>query len=288
MRFLKNIFSAIFLLTFLSFSCTSQNNTERKILSTQEDSLIFERIINQFESQKKLPTAVLVVKIGESMIGTPYVASTLENGEKEDLVINLKGQDCTTFAEYCLAMAKTIKSGKTNFEDFANEMEKIRYRNGIRNGYTSRLHYFSDWIYDNCQKGLAENPASAFGSLYEKEINFMSTHPDSYPVLRENPDLVSLIAQQEDDLSNRGMFYLKKEDVEANETDLREGDIVGITTSIAGLDIAHVGILVKKDGRIHLLNASTLVDEITISDVPLVDFLMNKNSYTGIMIARPL
>lgn len=259
-----------------------------EVITTREDSLLLENLLTRFENEKEIPVSQLIVQIGESFMGTPYVSYTLENGTKEDLVINLKEQDCTTFAEYCLAIARTIKSDNSDFRQFAKELENIRYRSGIRNGYTSRLHYFSDWIYDNCEKGIAVNPASSFGSPFNKEINFMSTHPDSYSVLKDNPELVPLIANQEKEISARQIFYLKKEDVEANEANLQEGDIVGITTTVAGLDIAHVGILVRKEGRIHLLNASSLKNEVIISEEPLADWLMNNNSYTGIMIARPL
>ena len=99
--------------------------------------------------------------------------------------------------------------------------------------------------------------------------------------------MVKVIAEQENEISSRTSFYLKKEDVEANEANLHDGDIVGITTSIEGLDVAHVGILIKQNGRIHLLNASSAQEKVIISKELLVNLLMNKKSYTGIIIARP-
>ncbi len=282
----------LFIILILSaFACQSRiqqtSTVKKQIIATSQDSLIVEDLITRFSSRKEITTANLVLEIGKEFLETPYVSSTLENGKEEKLVVNLIEQDCTTFAEYCLAIALSIKSEQPNFEQFANELEKIRYRDGKREGYPSRLHYFSDWIFNNEQKGLITQPAISLGSSFNNQVNFMSTHPNSYSVLKENPEMVKVITEQENEISTRTSFYLKKEDVEANEANLHDGDIVGITTSIDGLDVAHVGILIKQNGRIHLLNASSVQEKVIISEEPLANLLINKKSYTGIMIARP-
>ena len=282
----------LFILLILSaFACQShvqQTSTlKTQIITTHQDSLILEDFLSRYSSKKEMTTANLILEIGKEFMGTPYVSSTLENGKEEKLVMNLLEQDCTTFAEYCLAISLTIKSGQPSFEVFKNKLEQIRYRNGERDGYPSRLHYFSDWIFNNEQKGLVTQPANFLGSSFNNHVNFMSAHPDSYSMLKENPEMIKVIAEQETEISSRTSFYLKKEDVEANEARLHDGDIVGITTSIEGLDVAHVGILIKVNGRIHLLNASSAQEKVIISEETLADLLINKKSYTGIMIARP-
>jgi len=124
-----------------------------------EDKHLVEKKLNSFSQEINKPIADLVADIGFSFLGTPYVAATLENGLEEKLVINLRELDCTTFAETCLALARTVKSGKTDFESFAAQLEQIRYRDGIRNQYPSRLHYFSEWIHNNAEKKIiSEEP----------------------------------------------------------------------------------------------------------------------------------
>lgn len=257
------------------------------VVYTKADSILAEKIISRFSANSGEKAGVLVAQIGKEFLGTPYVGQTLENGMQEPLIINLRELDCTTFAENCLALGLAARSPKPGFGKFVKKLEKIRYRQGKRNGYLSRLHYFSDWIYDNGQKGLISEPAVHFGSPLRVQVNFMSSHPDSYPVLKDHPELVPVLAEQEKTISNRHFFFLKKDEVCLNEDRLNEGDIVGLTTSIAGLDVAHVGILVKKNERIHLLHASSTSGKVVISEEPLSDMLMNKKSYTGIMIARP-
>lgn len=87
-----------------------------------------------------------MLRIGKSYLGTRYVANTLDRNEVEQLVINTKEVDCLTFVEYTLAQALG--------SSFADNLQRIRYRDGIINGYPSRLHYTSDWIDNGLRNGF--------------------------------------------------------------------------------------------------------------------------------------
>ncbi|MGQ7870572.1 N-acetylmuramoyl-L-alanine amidase-like domain-containing protein [Sunxiuqinia sp. sy24] len=290
---------ATFLLYSLTllFACQGMNK-EKAMASPPEqqhgvpceraDSLKFASVANHFSTVKNLPMPQLVAAVGKQFLGVPYVAQTLEHGEDEPLTVELEGLDCTTFAETALALARTLKSPKPDFAQFTRQLENIRYRGGKREGYTSRLHYFSDWIYDNEQKGLISQPTKTFGQPLDLNIDFMSTHPNSYPVLKANSDLVQTLALQEKEISGRSYYFVPKDEVKAKENRLQEGDLVGLATSISGLDVTHVGIVVIVNGRRHLMHASTVAMQVVISEVPLADFLQAKKSYTGILVARPI
>lgn len=257
------------------------------VLYLEEDKEIIEKAITTLSGEKDSDISALMVKVGTYFLGTPYVAHTLETGE-EQLVINLREMDCTTFAEYCLALSLTLRNSAPSFEHFAAELEKIRYRFGTVEGYSSRLHYFCDWIYQNEQKGLVKDLSREIAhSPLTKKIDFMSTHPDSYGQLKENPALVKVIALQEEEISKREMYYIPKSMLAEVEGKLREGDLVGITTGVEGLAISHVGILMEKSGRIHLLHASSAAGKVLISDTSLEAYLVNSKSATGIMVVRP-
>ena len=84
----------------------------------------------------------LVLSNGLGFVDTPYKAGTLEVDDTEDLIINCDEVDCTTFVEYALAMALCPQQGDEMQEgDFARNLQRIRYRDGKIDGYTSRLHY---------------------------------------------------------------------------------------------------------------------------------------------------
>jgi hypothetical protein len=279
-------------LYFLLASCTFKGNMETekfKTVSTEEDKEILEQIFELFAEDTDSPTSVLMVKLGTWFMETPYVAHTLEKGDEEQLVVNLRGLDCTTLVENCLALAKTIQSGEHSFKQFTKELKNLRYRSGKIDGYPSRLHYTTDWIFDNQQKRLVKNLSKEIvATPYPKEINFMSTHPDSYRQLKDSSQLVQIIAQKERDINSRQHFYIPEEKLAEVENQLMDGDIVGITTSIEGLDISHMGILVRKAGRIHLLHASSAAEKVVLSEETLEEYLMSSKSATGIMVARPL
>ena len=246
----------------------------------------------QFSSEKNLsslPINEIIIVIGKSFIGTDYAANTLEKGDKENLVINLTGLDCYTFLESSLVFARCIKKGKTTFEDYQKELTNIRYRGGKLKEYPSRLHYFSDWIFDMNEREIGKDITKEIGGKrYIKKINFMSTHIDSYKQLKENPKFAKEISNIERQISTRKYFYVPQEKIASVEGKIQSGDIVGITTNIEGLDIAHTGIAIRMDdGRIHLMHAPNVGYEVQITEKPLADYIKGNKKQTGIMVLRP-
>jgi hypothetical protein len=272
----------------LNSLCAKSQVNLKECIFKPEDQRIAEEKLSAFSSDANLPIADLVVKIGLSFLETPYVAATLENGLEEKLVINLRELDCTTFAESTLALARTVKLKKKDFESFAEELQKIRYRNGIRNQYPSRLHYFCEWIENNDKKGIISGKANQNGVKSDKVINYMSTHPSDYPVLKDHPELIPTIAQQEKEISEKGFMYFPKSNIANLYHNLQPGDIIALTSSIDGVDVNHVGIIIKKGNEFHLLHAPLSGKKVLISDGPITDFLKPQSKNSGIMIARPI
>lgn len=238
----------------------------------------------------KLPINEVIIAIAKSFIGTDYAPNTLEKGEKENLVIHLTGLDCYTFLESSLVLARCIKEGKTSFQDYENELTKIRYRNGKIDEYPSRLHYFSDWIYDINKRGIAKDITKEIGGVpYKKKIDFMTTHVSSYKQLKDNPKFVDEIAAIEKQISSRKYYYIPQNKIADIENKIESGDIISITTNVDGLDIAHTGIAIRMDdGRIHLLHAPNVGYKVQITEKPLADYIKGNKKQTGIMVLQPL
>jgi hypothetical protein len=280
---------ALLLLAFsFGISTLQAQSMKTEWIFQPEDQRLAEQKLQAFSSKANLPIGELITEIGLSFLGTPYVAATLENGLDEKLVINLRELDCTTFAENCLALANTIKMHKTEFEAFAIQLEKIRYRDGLRNQYPSRLHYFSEWIHNNHQKQTINESINQKGVKTGKAIQFMSTHPTSYLVLKAHPQVIPSIAEQEKELTQAGLYYFPKNDLQNIDNNLQHGDIIGLTSTIEGLDINHVGIIIRKNNKFHLLHASQSEKKVVVSATPLADFLKPESRNSGIMIARPI
>lgn len=275
--------SFLFLYSAVSFSQPIYTQKDVEICNSKFEIAISKNLAENTINE-------IIIEIGKSFLGTDYIPNSLEKGEKEQLVIHLTGLDCYTFLESTLVLARCIKSGRNTFEDYQDELLKIRYRDGILKEYPSRLHYFSDWIYDMDKRGIGKDITKQIGGIpYKKQIDFMRKHIDSYKQLKENPMFVLEIASIEKRISKRKMFYIPQEKIEKLESKIESGDIIGITTNIEGLDIAHTGIAIRADGgRIHLLHAPNVGYKVQISEKPLSDYIKGNKKQTGIMLLRPL
>ena len=149
----------------------------------------------------------------KKMLGVPYVAGTLDGNEEEQLVVLVDSLDCTTFVETVLAFCIAVKRGERDYEGFKKSLTQIRYRDGILNGYTSRLHYFSDWIRNNEQMGFVKECTSETACSQPKELwlDFMTTHVDSYLPMKKNPELVKEMASHEKNWQGTVVSYIPKE-----------------------------------------------------------------------------
>jgi hypothetical protein len=237
------------------------------------------------------PIGARVGAVGMALRRTPYVDGTLElYDDREVCSVNLSGLDCVTFFESALALARMLKRGVWTPESLLTEVAYTRYRNGRITDYASRLHYMSDWFYDNHAKRVVrvitgDLPGAA---PFTKRVGFMSAHPEAYRQLKANRDMVEKIARVEADINARTTQYLPKEKVAAARRFLETGDIVGITTTIDGLDCSHSGLCYRDEGGVvRLLHASTSKKAVVL-DEDLASYLAGVSTHTGIMVARPL
>lgn len=227
-------------------------------------------------------------------LGRPYVAHTLEVNDTEQLVVNTRQLDCTTLVENVVALTCCAKRGKKTFGDFRQQLQQLRYRQGRLAGYTSRLHYFSEWIDDNAARGLVsevQQPSTVFTAIQTLKVDYMSTHATAYKALAANPDLVPVIAREEKKLTGRKYRYIPKNEVvdsPALRKAIHDGDIIAITCSKPGLDIAHLGFAVWRNDGLHLLNASQLHKKVVEEPMTLGEYLKKHPTHTGIRVVRLL
>lgn len=259
----------------------------------EKQSADIKRILGKFrlsadQSLRKKPIGEVMTVIGKSFIGTPYIANTLETRGEECLVVNLAGVDCVTFVESTLALSRCIKAERETVDDFKHQLQLIRYRSGNIQGYASRLHYFSDWIFDNTHKKIVRDIAEEMGGIpYTKTINFMLTHRSAYPQL-VNHEVLMKMEEIEEALNSRKRYFLPKEKLKEVEQEIHDGDVLAITTTVQGLDVSHTGMALRVNGRLHFLHAPISGEAVQISSKLFVDYLNASAKYTGVMVARPL
>ncbi|HSR61194.1 MAG TPA: N-acetylmuramoyl-L-alanine amidase-like domain-containing protein [Robiginitalea sp.] len=262
-------------------------HAQGRVLATQHDKAIFQALTTGLREQPDTAMGPMMIRVGRSFLGTPYVAQTLEQGPEEQLVVNLRGLDCTTYVENVLVLSRLARKGKLSWERYLEGLEEVRYRHGKLDGYPSRLHYFTEWIRDNEAKGLVRDiTEQIYGVTFRKDINFMGTHRNLYPMLASETNYKA-IRQTESSLSQKRICVLPQQEVAARESLLQDGDIIALATDIEGLDVTHTGIALRlEDNRIHLLHAST-AGEVLISEQPLAEYLTGIRRNTGIIVVRP-
>lgn len=248
------------------------------------DSIFVERLLASGHTD--------VLWFAKQFIGRPYVAHTLEINREETLVVNTREVDCTTFVENVLALTMCSRRGERCFSDFKHQLMQLRYRKGVINAYPSRLHYFSDWIIDNESMGYVteiQKPTSLFSGLQTVSVHWMSTHPGSYRALRENPDFSDVIKQQEQKLTGKQCRFIPTRNVVNNKL-MREivhdGDVIATVSTKNGLDIAHLGFAIWKNGVLCFLDASSIHKKVVVEPTSLRQYLTKRKQVCGFRLIR--
>lgn len=254
---------------------------------TQSDKGIFELYLNSVPTVDKLCSDILMDETAKFFLGVPYVGKTLEY-EPERLIVNLREMDCMTFVENVLALAEASASGTPSWQAYLEKLQQIRYRDGKIEDYTSRLHYTSDWIYENEKKGLIADITKEIGGVpLAMDVSFVSTHPESYMQLQSHPEYIAVMAKKEKEINSRQYYYIPKEEIDKREAQIRTGDIVCFVTSIKGLDISHVGIIHKEGDKMTFIHASSGKKRVIINEESLQDYVLGIKKSKGIMVLRP-
>lgn len=236
-----------------------------------------------------------IARIGETFVGDPYTPGTLEVAEPEALVVNLREFDCVTFVEAAVALARVVQGVAPEVTDpealkarYIEELAQLRYRHGVIDGYPSRLHYFSEWIADNEDRGRVQAISHLLGGTeVVQDINFMSSHSDAYRQLADGGNL-EVMRQLEQRLSQVPLYPVRQNRVGQFTDDIQTGDIIAATSTVEGLDVAHTGIAIHKDGALRLMHAPLVGSTVEISDLPLAERLVGIRSQDGIFVARAL
>ncbi len=270
-----------------------------RLLQTPRSSFIgnevFEKLLALSDKNgwSKLPIGDLVGEFGIALLGTPYVGHTLELDDTAEIcAINLEGLDCVTFFECSLDLARIIKKGHPTRDALSTRSGSPATGAASRVDTPLRLHYTSDWIWDNVKKGTVADitPSLPGAEPFNQKVGFMSANPDSYRQLKANPDFVPKIKEFEDKINARSVSYLPVDKIADAEALLHSGDIVGITTTEAGIDCSHTGLCYKSsDGVLHFLDASSRRSTMKVTlEGRLSASVARMRSNTGIMIARPI
>lgn len=272
---------------FLQQVLWGQHYDLSKVIYETEDSVLVERLLRTDIASKST-----TLRYARFFLGRPYVAHTLEKADPEQLVVNLRELDCTTIVETVGALTRARSVDIPSFSDFCQALERLRYWGGKINGYCSRLHYFTWWMHDNLSKSEIIEISDSIYTTTPLVVNnyYMSLYPDKYAFLKNNPERVTKIKALEKKYNKPDGCYIAARYLNRSKSELgfiKDGDIIAIVTAKRGLDYSHLGFAVwGKDGKLHMLHASSVKKKVVEDDTPLYDYLRKQPSALGIRVFR--
>ena len=248
---------------------------------------------------------VQVLASDAALQGRAYVKSPLDRASGPERVhAGFLRFDCVTFVESVLALSTTIAQGEHDFGDYAAHLATLRYRHGEPD-YCERLHYFSDWIHtqvaagrlDDVTDSVAGDDAHLAFAIEPQGLEYLSRHAATIPALagdaarqacvrRSEEALSTTLAQSSDGLP--GLVYIPKARLADVQSRLQGGDIVAFVANQPGLDVVHVGFVVRATAEAApgFAHASLRAGDTTVAP----DFLAYAQALPhqrGLIVLRP-
>ncbi|MDP2158265.1 MAG: DUF1460 domain-containing protein [Nitrospirota bacterium] len=230
-----------------------------------EDEL--DRIIR--EAAKIADPGERIALLSEYFLNTPYQGSTLIGSDhlEEELVIDLSGLDCFTFLDYVEAMRLS-----RSFSDLQNRVKQVRYRGGSIS-YKTRNHFFTDWA--EYRSVFVRDATREIGNGKAKNVLKTLNRKDDGTLLLNGVEPV-----------DRTITYIPTDEIdETMLQSIRTGDYAGIYSDSQGLDLSHVGIIIRVGASLFLRHASSARDHQKTVDQNFMQYMQGK---LGLIFLRPI
>lgn len=268
----------------------------------RSDTILARSILNSLiPLRDKMSVSEMMIQAGKKILGKSYVAATLDDEKDvEELKVFLNRTDCILFVETCFNLSLCVKKygSEANFNRFAFLVSKSRYRDGVVKNYSDRIHYTTEWIIQQQKRGLLNDITRELGGiLYDHPIYYMSKNYNRYLQLKDaNPDELLLnratedlkkIIQVEKEISSYPFYYIPQEKIPQIENKIENGDIICYITKVEGLDIAHVAMAYKNNGRVGFIHASIGDMKVVVDSKSIYQYVKANKSIIGIKVVRP-
>lgn len=266
----------------------------QEYVSTADDIALGKLVLERLAASPKQDAASQMILAAKALLDQPYEAGTQE-GREERLRIYLTKTDCILFAETCLGLVRTVQrcGPLATFEDLAATLRRTRYRDGVVDGYASRLHYTTEWIRQGERNGFFRDITAELGGVQDtRTIRFMSENPDSYAPLKGESSYAQenlrQIRAMEARVNGLPRWYIPREKLAEVEERIQSGDILCLATSIDGLDYSHVVIAYreKPGAPLGFIHASTSAKKVIVEPRSLQAYLQANKRATGISVLR--
>ncbi len=230
-------------------------------------------------SQQSLTISEHINYYSELFLGMPYKLACAGDGPYalyETLpLINFEETNCMVFCEHVLAL-----SISDSWDNFFNNLQQIRYRDGII-GMRTRNHYtMADWLPEN--SWLLDDVSRKVGGKYTKNVTRTISHTEFFKK-KDITDLRYVLPDRELTID-----YVPTEDLLKIRNSTRPGDILAlIFANKTNIFSAHMLMITEKNGGKYIRESSS--SKMTTFDTPYdewVQKIKGSDRYMGLCFMR--
>ena len=269
-------FIIITILIATQIGCSKDLKPEKKIFemtNVEIDQLLTET------SQKKMTITERVNYYSEMFLDMPYDLTCTGDGPdalfETRPLMNFNETNCMVFCEHVLAL-----SISDSWDNFFNNLQQIRYKNGII-GMRSRNHYtMADWLPEN--RWLLGDVSRKVGGKHTQTTTRTISHKTFFGK-KGITDMRYVLPDREITID-----FVPKEDLLKVKKNVKPGDILAlIFAGKTDIFSAHMLMIVEKDGKIVIRESSS--SKMTTFDTSYDDWVKSKQDldrYAGLCFMR--
>ena len=266
----------VIILIISQFGCGKERQPAKKIYemnSVEIDQLLTET------ARKDMTITERINYYSAMFLGMPYNLTCTGDGpyalyETRPLV-NFNKTNCMVYCEHVLAL-----SISDSWDNFFNNLQQIRYKDGII-GMRTRNHYtMADWLPEN--SWLLDDVSRNIGGQYTQT----TTRTISHETFFTNKGITDMRYVKPD--REITIDYVPKEDLLKVKENVRPGDILAlIFANKTDIFSAHMLMVAKKNDRLYIRESSS--SKMTTFDTPFDEWVNSKqdlDKYAGLCFMR--
>ncbi len=266
-------FFVIFLLSFVLLLCAGENDRFTDMSPQKIDALIRET------SAKPQTITEKMNYYSQYFLGTPYAFTCVGDGEyalyEPYPLVNFDSTNCMAYCEHVLAL-----SISDSWDNFFNNLQQIRYKDGMI-GMRTRNHYtMGDWLPEN--NWLLEDVSRKVGGSHTKTVTRTISHTKFF----QGKGITDLRHVKPD--YEMTIDYIPKEVILDVKGNLRNGDIGAlIFANKTDIFSAHMWMVMEVNGQIIIRESTTR--GMTTFDTPYeawAERVQTSKRYIGISLMR--
>lgn len=267
------IYTIMFLLFFIQINFAGEKKRFYQMSNQEIDSLI------TVVAQKSMTVTEKMNFFSQFFLGTDYSFTCVGDGKDAILetypLVNFKQTNCMALCEHVLAL-----SISDNWDNFFNNLQQIRYKQGMI-GMRTRNHYtMADWLPEN--RWLLEDVSDKIGGSGSQKVTRTISHIKFFKN-KGISDLRHVIKDRKITIN-----YIPSVDLNKIKDKLQTGDIGAILyANKTDIFSAHMFMIAESENKLIIREASTSkMSTFDTNYEKWTEKIKGSNRYIGITIMR--